>query len=88
MFEHGLDIDIIKTNILTNFNLIKVKMRLPEFKQYFPSIWSSELIFNPILNHIQLGLDIIKRNMMTIFEDAVEKKLASRVITRFSINLT
>ena len=58
-----------------------------ECQQDFPSIWPSDLHFDPIWPMLEPDLDIIKKNIMIKFQHAQAKIAASRVLTSFSFNL-
>jgi len=48
-------------------------------KKEFPKILSGDLVFNPTLHMFELGLDIVKTNILTKFHQNRVGNVASRV---------
>ena len=58
-----------------------------ECEQDFPSIWPSDLLFDPTWPMYELDLDIIKKNILIKFQHAQAKNAVFGVLTRVSFNL-
>jgi hypothetical protein len=52
-----------------------------ECSQAFLQIWPSDLLFDPIWPNIELGLDFVKSNIVSKFEEDWAKNVSSRVFT-------
>ena len=64
-----LDLYIIKTNILSQFEEDWAKNVAQKCKQDFSEIWPSDLLFDPIPPMIKNVWDIIKTNILVKFEE-------------------
>ena len=76
-----LDLEIIKTNILSNI-----------YDDYFKNdsfllIWPGHLVFDPMWPIFKLDLEIIKTNILSKIHDDCFKNVTARVLTRFSADL-
>ena len=82
------DLDIIKTNILTNYQEDPLKNMTPievtrffYYLTYWPSFWHH-------MTNIKLDLDIIKMNILTNYQEDPLKNMTSIEVTRFFYYLT
>jgi len=59
-----------------------------ECKQEFSKSWPGDLVFDPTWHIFEFGLDIVKLNILTKFDENRIANLATRVWTRISLDLT
>ena len=69
--------------------MIVSKMIPLQYKQGFPLIWPSDLVFDPKGLSFNLDLEIINRNILsnTCIHDDYFKNVTSGVLTKFSFDL-
>ena len=81
-----LDLEIIKTNILSNIYDDYFK-NVTSGVLSFLLIWPGHLVFDPRWPSFKLDLKIIKTNILSTIHDDCLKNVTTRVLTKFSANL-
>ena len=89
-----LDLEIIKTNILSQIHddcfknaTARVLTRFSADLARWLLIWPGDLVFDPTWPCFELDLKIIKTNILSKIHDDCFKNVTARVLTRFSTDL-
>ena len=78
-----LDLEIIKTNILSNIYDDYLK-NVTSGVLSFLLIWPGDLVFDPMWPSFKLDLEIIKTNILCKIHDDCFKNVTTGVLTKFS----
>ena len=78
-----LDLEIIKTNILSKIYDDCLKNVTTRVLQGFLLVWPAVLVFDPKLPSFELDLELIKTNILSKIHDDCLKNVTTRVLTRF-----
>ena len=82
-----LDLEILKTNILSKIHDDCFKNVTASVNKIFPLTWPGDLVFYPTWPSFELDLEIIKTNILSKTHDDCFKNVIVRVLTRFSADL-
>ena len=82
----GLDLHIIKTNILIKFQHAQVKNKASRVLQYFPSISPSDLVFDLKWKSFEFVQDMMEMNVLINCHEDPMQNVACRVLTSENVD--
>ena len=83
----GLDLKLIKTNILSQIHYDCFKNVTARVLTRFSADFPGYLVFDPKRPSFELDLELIKTNILSQIHDDCFKNVTARVLIRFSFDL-